>query len=122
LSDNHSSAFEARNCKNSYDEKSFREDYCKRAYLEKHDLFISMGIGRLTNPETGQPIPLHLVRRAADLDARRWASYGEQWLSADYEPPFGELKSGFNKPVTPLKENIVGDSLFIFIATRMGRP
>jgi hypothetical protein len=102
-----------------HDEKSFREDYCKRAYLEDYDLFISMGIGRLTNPETGQSIPRHMARRAADLDARRWAGYGAQWLSSDYEPPFGELHTTFNKPVTVLGENVVGDSLFVFVATRM---
>jgi len=101
------------------DEKSFREDYCKRAYLKDYDLFISMGIGRLTNPETGQAIPRHLARRAADLDARRWAGYGARWLSSDYEPPFGELKTNFNKPVTVLEENVVGDSLFVFVATHM---
>lgn len=103
-------------------DKSFRQDYCKRAYLKEYGLFISMGIGRLKNPETGQPIPQHLARRAADLDARRWAGYGEQWLSANFEPPFGELKASFNKTVTPLGENIVGDSLFVFIATHLEMP
>ena len=101
------------------DEKSFREDYCKRAYLKDYDLFISMGIGKLTNPQTGDPIPRHMARRAADLDARRWAGYGARWLSSDYEPPFGELNINFNKPVTVLEENVVGDSLFVFVATRM---
>ena len=104
------------------DDKSYRESYCQRAYLKDRKLFISMGIGRLKNPETGQPIARHMAQRAAALDARRWAGYGESWLNNNYDPPFGKLNKFFNRPVTTLSENVVGDSLFVFIATSMDFP
>ena len=101
------------------DDKSYRESYCQQAYLKDRKLFISMGIGRLTNPETGQPIARQMARRAAALDARRWAAYGETWLENNFDPPFGKLNKFFNRSVTTLNENVVGDSLFVFIGTSL---
>jgi hypothetical protein len=101
------------------DDRSYRQDYCQKAYLKDQKMFVSMGIARLTNPQTGQPLSRQMVERAANLDARRWASYGEMWLKDNYDPPFGQLNSYFNRPVTPLHESVVGDSLFVFIATSL---
>jgi hypothetical protein len=103
----------------SQDDKTLRKNYCDESYLEKQKLFISMGIGKLTHPETGEPIPHNLAERAANIDARRWASYGEQWLTNNYEPPFGKLTRSFNRTVTVINKSIVGDSLFIFVATSL---
>jgi len=103
----------------SQEDKTLRKNYCDESYLEKQKLFISMGIGTLTNPETGEPIPHNLAERAANIDARRWASYGEQWLTNNYEPPFGKLSRTFNRTVTVINKIVVGDSLFIFVATSL---
>jgi hypothetical protein len=101
----------------SQDDKDLRKKYCDHSYFEKENLFISMGIGSLINPETGEAIPHQLAERAANIDARRWASYGEMWLTNDYEPNFGKLKANFKGTVTVIDQTVVGDSLFVFVAT-----
>ena len=103
----------------SQEDETLRKNYCDESYLEEQKLFISMGIGKLTNPETGEPIPHNLAERAANIDARRWASYGELWLTNNYEPPFGKLTRTFNRTVTVINKSVVGDSLFIFVATSL---
>jgi hypothetical protein len=103
----------------SQEDKELRKNYCDDSYLEKEKLFISMGIGTLTNPKTGEPISHNLAERAANIDARRWASYGELWLTNNYEPPFGKLTRTFNRTVTVINKSVVGDSLFIFVATSL---
>jgi hypothetical protein len=102
------------------EDKELRQRYCDKAYLKEHNLFITMGIGSLKNPETGQPIPRHLAERAANMDARRWASYGETWLKNNYEPAFGKIESHFNRSTELVTTSIIGDSIFVFIATRLG--
>ncbi|MCK4754264.1 MAG: hypothetical protein KAS58_03465 [Calditrichia bacterium] len=103
----------------SQDDKELRKKYCDESFLEEHKLFISMGIGSLRNPNTGEPIPNHLAERAANLDARRWASYGETWLKNNYQSSFGKLETNFQRIVTIIDKLIVGDSLFIFVATSL---
>jgi hypothetical protein len=103
----------------SHENKDLRKLYCDQAFLEKENLFISMGIGSLKNPQTGESIPQHLAARVANLDARRWASYGEKWINNDYEPSFGKLKSNFKRTVTVIDEKVIGDSLFVFVATSL---
>jgi hypothetical protein len=96
-----------------------RKKFCDLGYYEDHKVFISIGIGRLRNPATGQPIPRHMSERAANIDAMRWASYGKKWLENNYKPAFGEIESFFNKPVEIIDKAVVGDSLFIFMATKI---
>lgn len=103
----------------SQENKELRKQYCDESFLEEHKLFISMGIGRLTNPESGEAIPNSMAERVANIDARRWASYGELWLTNNYEPPFGKLSKNFKRTVTVINKSIVGDSLFIFVATSL---
>lgn len=103
----------------SQDDKELRKKYCDESFLEEQKLFISMGIGSLRNPKTGEPIPNHLAERAANLDARRWASYGETWLKNNYQPSFGKLETNFHRTVTVIDKLTVGDSLFIFVATSL---
>ena len=103
----------------SHDDKNLRKNYCEQSFLEKERLFISMGIGSLKNPETGESIPQHMAARVANLDARRWASYGEMWLNNDFEPSFGKLKSNFKRTVTVVDQTVIGDSLFVFVATSL---
>jgi len=100
------------------DNQQLREAYCQKAYFKDQGLFISMGIARKHNPETGQPISPSLVERAAQIDAMRWASYGKQWLDNNFEPPFGHLDATYNHSIEIIDRANVGDSLFLFIATR----
>jgi len=103
----------------SHEDKDLRKKYCDQSFLENERLFISMGIGSLKNPQTGESIPQHLAERVANLDARRWASYGEMWINQDYEPPLGKLKSNFKRTVTVVDKTVIGDSLFVFVATSL---
>ena len=103
----------------SQEDKELRKKYCDESFLGEQKLFISMGIGTLRNPKTGNAIPASLAERAANIDARRWASYGELWLNNNYEPPFGKLSKNFNRSLTVINKSVVGDSLFIFIATTL---
>ena len=96
-----------------------RKNYCDRAYLEKNNLFISMGIGRIYDPNDGKKIATYLVERAAQNDAIRWASYGETWLKENYQPPFGKLETYFNRQYQIIDRAVVGDSLFLFVATNI---
>ena len=121
--DDYVKIYEAQELIKIYQEdKTYRQSYCKKAYLKDHKLFVSMGIGMLRHPTTGKPIPRNYAQRAALLDARRWSAYGETWLKNNYEPPFGKIEKYINQPIQTLNENIVGDSLFIFIATTMDLP
>jgi hypothetical protein len=96
-----------------------RKNYCEHAYLKDNNVFISMGIGRMHNPKDGKKISQYYVEKAAQNDAIRWASYGEMWLKENYQPPFGKLDSYFNRKFQIINRAIVGDSLFLFIATKI---
>jgi hypothetical protein len=101
------------------DNIELRKKYCSLAYHPEQQVFVSMGIGRLYNPQTGQPIPKYQVEQAAKLDAIRWASYGEKWLTNNYEPPFGKLAIQSTRPIEIINTAQVDDSLlFIFVGTR----
>jgi hypothetical protein len=97
-----------------------RKKYCTLAYNKEQQLFVSMGIARLHNPQTGQAIPQYLCDRVAKIDAIRWASYGETWLKNNYQPPFGKLETAATRPVEIINTAQVGDSLFVFVGTRFG--
>ena len=101
------------------DNIELRKKYCQKAYLKEHGYFITMGIAAKINPETGQTIPASLVDKSASIDAMRWAAYGQMWLKNNYEPPFGKIKTQTNPNVTILNRANVGDSLFVFMATKV---
>ena len=96
-----------------------RKRYCDKAYLNDYKIFITMGIAKLHNPEDGSAIPQHMVERAARLDAMRWVGYGEQWLKNNYQPDFGKLQTHSNYPIQMIDKAVVGDSLFVFLATKL---
>jgi hypothetical protein len=100
------------------DNIDLRKKYCTQSYNQEQQLFVSMGIARLRNPETGQPIPQYLAERVAKLDAVRWAGYGEKWLKNNYQPPFGKIEIQTSRPVELINTAKVGDSLFVFVGTR----
>ncbi len=96
-----------------------RKQYCQKAYHEDRGFFISMGIARKTNPETGQAIPVSLAERSATIDAMRWAAYGLNWIKKDYQPDFGKIEIPLIQNYSILNRANVGDSLFVFVATRV---
>ena len=102
-----------------HDNIDLRKKYCQKAYLRDRGYFISMGIARKNNPETGDPIPTSLVEKSASIDAMRWASYGQQWIKNNYEPAFGKIQAKTNPNITILNRANVGDSLFVFMATKV---
>jgi hypothetical protein len=101
-----------------HDNREMRQRYCEQALQSSGSLFISMGIGRLHQPD-GKPIPRHLAERAAKLDAMRWAGYGSHWIKEDFEPPFGKLQSTMTYQTEIINQAVVGDSIFVFIASRL---
>jgi hypothetical protein len=102
-----------------HDNMELRKKYCDKAYLKENGYFITMGIGVKINPETGQAIPASLVEKSARIDAMRWASYGQQWIKNNYEPAFGKIQAKTNPNITILNRANVGDSLFVFMATKV---
>lgn len=100
-----------------HDDAALRKDFCARATNRGDGMLVTMGIANLINPNTGQPVAMNMAERAAKLDAMRWAGYGLHWLENNYEPPFGQIRTEFNRPVQVVNRAEVGDSLFVWIAT-----
>jgi hypothetical protein len=114
------SVYEAQELiKMEQDDPELRKKYCSLAYHSGQQLFVSMGIARLHHPETGQAIPRYQYEQAAKIDAIRWASYGEKWLTNNYEPAFGKLEVQTTRPIEIINTAQVGDSLFLFVGTRL---
>lgn len=93
-----------------------RKSLCERSYFEPNRAIVVVGVGRRTNPNTGEQISLGLVRQAAYSDAARWASYISAWLEHDYQPDFGEISTIINSSSEVIKEIQVGDSLYVELA------
>ncbi len=103
------------------DDIELRRQYCTKAHLQDEGYFISMGIGARTHPETGKAIPPSLIERAAKIDAMRWAAYGVYWLENNFQPSFGKIKAQMRQEVQIINRANVGDSLFVFVATRLDK-
>ncbi len=101
------------------DNIELRMQYCEKAYMKERGYFISMGIGRKVNPKTGEAIPPSMIERGAKIDAMRWAAYGLNWLKNDYQPSFGKIEAQINQNITVVNRANVGDSLFVFVATKV---
>ena len=95
-----------------------RKDYCQKAYFPESNYIFSMGIALLNNPKNGQPIPKALAERVAMMDAARWVGYVETWLDQQYMPDFGTLNKQVNRPLKVINKVTLGDSLFVFYATK----
>ncbi len=99
------------------DDRDLRTEYVRHAWLKDSGYFISLGFGTLHDPGTGGEIPEQFYRRAAGMDAARWAAYGESWLNNNFEPAFGKLDAAPVRTGRELRSTVLGDSLFLFIAT-----
>ncbi|MGD9898651.1 MAG: hypothetical protein AB7T22_05945 [Calditrichaceae bacterium] len=96
-----------------------RKKFISQAYFADHNSIITIGIARLTNPETGAPITRGLVQRAAQVDANRWAAYGISWIKNSYQPDFGKLQTFFQGEQKVLMSYTQGDSLYLAVASRV---
>ena len=101
------------------EDRDFRQEYIEHCYLKDKGLFISLGFGTLHDPQSGNPIMEQYYRRAARIDAARWAAYGKSWLTNELEPPFGKLETTQIMTGQELRTTVLGDSLFLFMATPM---
>ena len=97
------------------------KQYCQTAFNVDKNILISMGIGTKINPRTGKRITLPMYERAAMLDAKRWALYGEKWLNTNFQPAFGEIKGNFARNAEVIDKVVVGDSLFLYLATDLSK-
>ena len=98
-----------------------RKQFCESAYSEEKLVMVTMGLARMINPETGEPINRGMVERAAKIDATRWALYGTNWLMYDYEPAFTEIKGNFTRKTQVIDKVVVGDSLFVYLASDLSQ-
>jgi hypothetical protein len=105
--------------KMDHDNIELRKKYCQMSYFKEHGVFVSMGIAKLYNPRDGSAIARQFVERAAKLDAIRWAMYGESWIKNNFEPSFGKIANATSHPTQIINTASVGDSLFVFLATKM---
>lgn len=95
-----------------------RKTYCNKALFPESGYIFSMGIGLLSNPKSGAPIPRAMAERVAMIDAARWVGYIEMWLEQQYQPDFGSLNKQVNRPLKVINEITLGDSLIVFYATK----
>ena len=93
-----------------------RKALCRQIYFPNSRAIVTVGVGRLRHPETGQPLPFPLVRQAALADAARWASYVSTWLAQDYQPDFGQISNVFQANSRLMGESTRGDSLYVMMA------
>jgi len=98
-----------------------RKQFCASAYSAEKMVMVTMGIARLTNPESGETINRGMVERAAQIDATRWALYGTNWLMYDYQPAFMEIKGNFTRKTQVIDKVVVGDSLILYLASDLSQ-
>ncbi len=103
------------------DNVDLRKQFCASAYSTEKMVMVTMGLARMTNPETGEPINRGMVERAAKIDATRWALYGTNWLMYDYQPAFKEIKGNFTRKTQVINKVVVGDSLFLYLASDLSQ-
>ncbi len=98
-------------------DKTARAAFLKIAYLPMRHMLVTVGAGRQL--KEGTALPRGLVKRAALLDAKRWAAYGKAWLIYKNETDFGKLNTyykGYSKTMPTFTRH---DSLFIPIVLRI---
>jgi hypothetical protein len=99
--------------------RTHREKYISEAYIEDANTLISFGNARLSDPKTGNKIATPLIKRAALLDAKRWASYGLLWIDNDFKSDFGNIKDVHKGLIKEIATFNRGDSLILAIASKV---
>ncbi|MCB0282694.1 MAG: hypothetical protein H6627_04865 [Calditrichae bacterium] len=100
-------------------ERIYREAYIVNAYIDNNNALISLGSARTKDPESGTEINPVMAKRAALIDAKRWAVYGLLWLNNDFKPEFGKISEQYSGVFKELYSFNHNDSLTIAIATRV---
>lgn len=100
-------------------ERLYREAYIINAYQENNNALISLGSARTKDPQSGIEINPAMAKRAALIDAKRWAVYGLLWLNNDFKPEFGKISEQYSGVFEELYSFNTNDSLIIAIATRV---
>ena len=98
-----------------------RKQFCQSAFSEDKMVLITMGIAKSKNPDSGEILNRGMVERAAQIDAKRWAMYGTNWLMYNYEPAFTEIKGNFVRKTQVVDKIEVGDSLFLYLASDLSQ-
>lgn len=101
------------------EDREKKERFIFNAYFAENNTLLSFGSARKTNPKTQQAIPYPLLKRAALVDAKRWATYGLLWINNDFKPDFGrinDIHSGESREVFNFD---IGDSLIIALANKV---
>jgi hypothetical protein len=96
-----------------------RRTFLENAYFKSNNALVTIGVGRLKNPDTGSPIARSMVKRAAQVDANRWAAYGLSWIKNDLSPHFGNLDTTFQGMQIKLMSFDRGDSLYLAVASEI---
>lgn len=104
---------------NQPENRSLRGTFLEKAYFKSNKALVTIGVGRLTHPETGQPLSRAMVKRAAQLDANRWAAYGLSWIKNDLNPDFGNVDTTFQGLQNVLLSYDKGDSLYLAVANEI---
>ena len=99
--------------------RAHKEKFILNAYIADKNTLISFGNARLKDPQTGNKIATPLIKRAALIDAKRWATYGLLWLNNDFKPDFGKIKGAHNGFIKEIATFNKGDSLIIAIASKV---
>ena len=73
----------------------------------------------VVNPEHATETARAGQRRAAEKDAKRWSLYLKAWHTGDTRA-FGETIEGEVSYSTPLRERVVGDTLFVLLQVPVG--
>lgn len=97
----------------------FRKQLIARSYFMQSNTLITFGCARKSHPKSGQQINLALLKRAATIDANRWAAYSTEWINNNYMPDFGKLNSNFNGMNQQISSFDYGDSLVIAFAYKI---
>lgn len=98
-----------------------RKQFCETAYSADNMVMLTMGLSRMTDPETGEKINRGMVERAAQIDATRWALFATNWLMYDYQPAFTEINGNFTRKSQVIDKVVVGDSLFLYLASDLSK-
>lgn len=95
---------------------NLRVKLCDLTYFPQNRAIVTVGVGRRTHPQTGEPIATQFVRQAAYADAARWAGYVSAWLKQISRPNFGELSTALEGSSRVIGETVLGDSLYVQVA------
>ena len=101
------------------DNPEYRKIFITQAYFKPENALVTFGTARKSHPQTGNPVNTALLKRAALLDARRWAAYSLQWIENVHSPDFGKIQTESAGVFKEINTFSFGDSLVIAIATKV---